>query len=56
MKSYAIYYKDNIYAETITFINDDKKFIEEYLLRRIAKYNENTKQEYHIDLSDCREL
>ena len=56
MKSYAIYYKDDIYAETITFVNDDKEFITQYLLRRIEKYNDNLNPEFHIDLSCCKEL
>lgn len=56
MKHFKIYYNDGVYAETITFINKSKKFINKCLADTIKEYNTNCNKLYHISFKNIQRV
>lgn len=56
MRHFKIYYKDGVYAETITYMYKTDDFIEENLKGVIDGYNKNPNSFYHISRENITEV
>ena len=56
MRHFKIYYKDGVYAETITYMDKTDDFIEENLKGVIDGYNKNPNSLYHISRENITEV
>ena len=57
MRKFEIRYNDGVYAESVMFDeNHNDKFISEFLLKRIEKYNKNPNKDYHITMDNINEI
>lgn len=56
MRSFKIYYNDDVYAETITYIDKSDDFIESNLTSVIEGYNKNPNSLYRISRNNIIEV
>jgi hypothetical protein len=56
MRHFKIYYKDGVYAETITYMDKTDDFIEENLKGVIDEYNKNPNSLYRISRENITEV